>query len=86
MSPSLTSYDGKSFESTDCNTSPPDKLFNSGILLLNPFNLSVPILDFWQCRLLTLTTYFGKFLKKHCSAGQYEQLFYKYFPIHRLVF
>jgi hypothetical protein len=38
------------------------------------------------CRLLNLTTYFGKNFKKHCSDGQYEQLCFKYFPIHALVF
>jgi hypothetical protein len=47
--------------------------------LLNSFNPrpGVPILDFWQCRLLNLTTYFRK---------KFEQLFFKYFPIHTLVF
>jgi hypothetical protein len=39
-----------------------------------------------QCRLLNLTTYFGTNLEKHCSDGQYEELFFKYFPIHVLVF
>jgi hypothetical protein len=43
-------------------------------------------LDFWKCRLLNLTTYFGKNFKKNCSDGQYWQLFFKYFPTHTLVF
>jgi hypothetical protein len=37
------------------------------------------------CCLLNLTTYFGTNLKKHCSDGQYEQLFFKYFPIDTLI-
>jgi hypothetical protein len=53
---------------------------------VNAFNPRVTILDFWQCRLLNLTTYFGKNLKKHCSAGYNEQLFFKYFPIRTLIF
>jgi hypothetical protein len=35
--------------------------------------------------LLNLATYFGTNLKKLHSDGQYEQLFFKYFPIHVLV-
>jgi hypothetical protein len=37
-------------------------------------------------RLTNLTVYFGKKLKKHYSDGQYRQPFFKYFPIHTLVF
>jgi hypothetical protein len=36
------------------------------------------------CFLLNLTTYFGTNLNKHCSGKWYEQLFFKYFPIHTL--
>jgi hypothetical protein len=39
-----------------------------------------------QCRLLNLTTYFERNVKKHCSTGEYEQHFFKYFPIHTLVY
>jgi hypothetical protein len=35
---------------------------------VNSFNPSNAILDFGQCRLLNLVTYFGTNLKKHCSA------------------
>jgi hypothetical protein len=38
------------------------------------------------CRLLNLTPYFGKKFKKHCSDDEYEQIFFKYFQIHTLVF
>jgi hypothetical protein len=34
---------------------------------VNSFNPNVAILEFWQRRLLKLTKYFGKYLKKHCS-------------------
>jgi succinate dehydrogenase/fumarate reductase flavoprotein subunit len=37
--------------------------------IFNSFNPSVTDSNFWQCRLLNLTTYFGKNLKKHCSHG-----------------
>jgi hypothetical protein len=46
----------------------------------------VAILDFWQCCLLNMTKYLETNLKKHCSVGWHEQLFFKYFPIHNLVF
>jgi hypothetical protein len=36
--------------------------------IVNSFNPSNAILDFGQCRLLNLITYFGTNLKKHCSA------------------
>jgi hypothetical protein len=45
----------------------------------NSVNSSVAILDFWHCRLLNLTTYLGKDLKK-------QQMFFKYFSIHTLTF
>jgi hypothetical protein len=35
----------------------------------NSFNPSIAILEFWQRRLLKLTKYFGKYLKKHCPDG-----------------
>jgi hypothetical protein len=40
------------------------------------------ICDFRQCCLLHVNpiTYFGTNLKKHCLAGSYGQLFFKYFP------
>jgi hypothetical protein len=57
------------------------------------FKPSVNIVYFWQCRLLNLTcrllnltTYFGINLKKPCPEGQYEQLFFKYFPIYTFSF
>jgi hypothetical protein len=34
-----------------------------------PFNPSVAILEFWHWRLIKLTKYFGKYLKKHCPDG-----------------
>jgi hypothetical protein len=41
----------------------------------------------WQCRLLNLTTYSEKRLKKHWSGDEYEQHnFFKYFPIQAFVF
>jgi hypothetical protein len=40
----------------------------SSDLRINSFNPSDAILDFGQWRLLNLTTYFEKNLKKHCSA------------------
>jgi hypothetical protein len=36
---------------------------------VNSFNPSVAILEFWHRRLLKLTKYFGKYLKKHCPDG-----------------
>jgi hypothetical protein len=33
------------------------------------FHTNVNILDLFQCRLLHVTTYFGRNLKKHCSGG-----------------
>ena len=53
------------------------------------FNSSAPIdaiLDFWQCCLQNLTTYFEKDLKKYCTYDQKEQLFFKYFSIRILDF
>jgi hypothetical protein len=35
----------------------------------NSFNPSVAILEFWQRRLLKLTKYFGKYLRKPCPDG-----------------
>jgi hypothetical protein len=42
---------------------------NAGKWVLNSFNHSIAILEFWQCRLLKLTTHPGKKFKKHCSDG-----------------
>jgi hypothetical protein len=43
---------------------------------------STPASPFWQGRLLKLTKKIAKYLKKHCPDSKYEQLFFKYFPIH----
>ena len=58
-------------------------------LRLLSLNSSAPIdaiLDFWQCCLQNLTTYFEKDLKKYCTYDQKEQLFFKYFSIRILDF
>jgi hypothetical protein len=40
----------------------------------------------WHYRLLNLKTHCGTNVIINCSDGKYEQLFFKYFPIHILVF